>query len=359
MKNKRPYNFNPGPAILPLEVMQKAQEEFLNFNNTGLSIAESSHRGKDFEGVVQQAQEKIKKILNISDEYNILFLQGGASLQFGMIPMNFLNGKNADYVLTGYWAKQAVKEAKLFGQVNIAASSEDKNFSVIPEKFNFSSDAQYVHLTSNETIHGIQWRKFPDTGNVPLIADMSSDIISRRFDMNKFSMIYAGTQKNMGTSGVTLVILRKDLAGKANPNLTTMLKYQTHIEKNSLYNTPCVIGIYLTNLVLDWVLKQGGLDAVEKMNNEKAAILYDYIDSSNFYYGLTEKTDRSKMNVVYQIKDAAAEEKFISEAKASGFIGLKGHRNLGHIRASIYNAMPLQGVKDLVSFMKDFAKKNG
>lgn len=359
MKHKRPYNFNPGPAILPLEVMEKAQSEFLNFSNTGLSIAETSHRSKDFEAVLAQAKERLAKIMGIPSDYHILFLQGGASLQFGMVPMNFMPGKKADYVYSGYWAKLAMKEAKLFGEVNVAASSEDRNFAYIPEDLKLSSDAQYVHITSNETIHGIQWQKYPDTGNIPLVADMSSDIMSRKIDIKKFALIYAGAQKNMSTSGVTLVIIRKDFAEKENPGLTAMLRYKTHIEKDSLYNTPCVFGIYLLNLVLDWVLKQGGIEAVEKTNNEKARLLYDYIDGSGFYSGLTEKTHRSKMNLVYQIKDAPKEEKFISEAKAAGFVGLKGHRNLGHIRASLYNAMPLQGVKDLVDFMKDFAKKNG
>ncbi len=359
MKNKRPYNFNAGPAVLPLDVMKKAQEEFLDFNHTGLSIIETSHRSKDFEAVIQQTEQKIRKILNISADYHILFLQGGASLQFGMIPMNFLNGKKADYIYTGYWSKMAIKEGKLFGQVNIAGTSEDKNFSYIPEKLNFSSDSQYVHVTSNETIHGIQWNKFPDTGNIPLIADMSSDIMSRKIDVNKFSLIYAGAQKNIGTSGVTLVIIHKNLAEKENPNITTMLRYKPHIEKASLYNTPSVIGIYLINLVMDWILNQGGIDAIEKINNEKAQTLYNYIDSSNFYFGLTEKNSRSKMNVVFEIKNPEIEEKFLSEAKTNSFIGLKGHRNLGHIRASIYNAMTLQGVQDLVTLMKDFAKKNG
>ncbi len=359
MKNKRPYNFNAGPAILPLDVMKKAQEEFLDFNHTGLSIVETSHRSKDFEGVIQQAEQKIRKIMNISDDYHVLFLQGGASLQFGMIPMNFLKDKKADYVYTGYWSKMAIKEGKLFGQVNIAGTSEDKNFSYIPEQLNLSSDAQYVHITSNETIHGIQWQKFPDTGSIPLIADMSSDIMSRKIDINKFSLIYAGAQKNIGTSGVTLIIIRKDLAEKENPNLTSMLRYKTHIEKASLYNTPSVIGIYLTNLVMDWIITQGGIEGIEKINNEKANLLYNYIDGSNFYFGLTDKNHRSKMNVVFEIKKPEIEEKFISEAKTNGFLGLKGHRNLGHIRASIYNAMTVQGIRDLIDFMKEFAKKNG
>ena len=357
MENKRPYNFYAGPAILPYEVMKQAQDELLDFADTGLSVMETSHRSKPFDNVVKQAVEKIKKIMNLNDDYH-----GGASLQFGMIPMNFMQDKKADYVYTGNWAQMAIKEAKLFGEVHIAGSSEDKNFSYIPDRdLVLSPDAQYVHITSNETVNGIQWQAFPDTGKVPLFADMSSDILSRKIDFNKFGLIYAGAQKNIGISGLALVVVRNDLVDKADQTLTTMLKYKTHVEKQSLHNTPSTISIYITNLVMDWILNQGGLEAVEQKNNEKAKALYDYIDSTEFYYGLVEEKDRSKMNVVFRIKnnDLDLEGRFLEQATSAGFIGLKGHRSLGGLRASIYNAMPLDGVQALVRFMQDFEQKNG
>ncbi len=357
MKNKRPLNFYAGPAIIPFEVMEKAKEELLDFNGTGLSILEISHRSKNFDEVIKSAQKKIKNILNLSDDYSVLFLQGGASSQFAMIPLNFLNNKKADYINTGEWAKKAIKEANILGEANIAGSSEDKNFTYIPTDFNFSSDAAYVHLTSNETINGIQWKTFPDTGSIPLIADMSSDIMSREFDANKFSMIYAGAQKNLGIAGLTLVIIKKEFAEKGNQNLPTMYKYKTHIDKESLYNTPTVFAIYITNLILDWIIDKGGLKAIEKINNEKAKTLYDVIDNSSLYIGIAEKDSRSKMNVTFKIEDSELEKKFLQEATENGFIGLKGHRSLGGCRASIYNAMSLEGVKELAEFMKLFEQK--
>lgn len=359
MGKKRPYNFYAGPAVLPYEVMKKTQDELLDFAGTGLSVMETSHRSKDFDKVITQAEEKVRKIMNISDDYNILFLHGGASMQFAMVPMNLLKGGKADYTYTGIWSGKAIKEAKLFGEVNIAGSSEDKDFTYIPGKLALSEDARYVHITSNETVNGIQWQEFPDTGDVPLIADMSSDIMSRKIDVNNFSLIYAGAQKNIGISGVGFVIIHKNLAEKADQSLTTMLKYKTHIEKKSLFNTPSTIGIYVINLVMSWILDQGGIEKVEQNNIQKAQILYDCIDSTDFFYGLVEKKDRSKMNVVFRIKNNDLEEKFIGESKANGLIGLKGHRSLGGLRASIYNAMPTEGVKALVEFMKEFEKKNG
>lgn len=359
MSNHTPYNFYAGPAILPKEVLKKTQDELLDFANTGLSVMETSHRSKEFLAVVNQAKERIKQILNISDDYTVLFLQGGASLQFAMIPMNFMQNKKADYIHTGRWAQMAIKEGKLFGDVHIAGSSEDKNFSYIPKQLDLSDDAQYVHLTSNETINGIQWNKFPETNDAPLIADMSSDIMSKKIDVNQFGLIYAGAQKNIGTSGVTLVIIRNDLLEKGDQSVTSMLKYKAHAEKESLYNTPSVIGLYIINEVMAWILNNGGIDGIEKRNNEKARILYDYIDSTEFYYGLVDKEDRSKMNVVMRIKNNDLEEQFVKEAKEQGLIGLKGHRSLGGLRASIYNAMPVEGVKALVEFMKEFEQKNG
>lgn len=355
----RKLNFYAGPAILPLEVMKKAQEELLDFNGIGLSVMEISHRSKDFDNVINGAKEKIRSVFNIPENYSIMFLQGGASTQFGMIPMNLLQGGTADYIHTGAWAKKAIKEAKLFGSVNIAASSEDKNFNYIPDHFSLSSDAKYVHTTSNETIGGIQYKTFPKTGNVPLIADMSSDIFCRELDVSQFGMIYAGAQKNMGPAGVTLVIMRNDLIESAADGLTTMLSYKTHAEKNSMYNTPPCFAIYIVKLVMEWIESLGGLAAVEKINEEKAAILYEKIDTSPIYSGTAEKKDRSIMNVTFRIAPEELEGKFIQEAADNGLMGLKGHRSVGGCRASIYNAMPVEGVKTLVEFMDEFEKKNG
>ena len=353
------YNFYAGPAILPQEVMKKAQEELLDFNGIGLSIMEISHRSKDFEGVINTAEAKIRSLLGVPENYTVMFLQGGASLQFGMIPMNLLKGKKADYVHTGEWAKKAIKEAKLFGTVNVAASSEDKGFNYIPEKFGFSPDAQYVHLTSNETIGGIQWPKFPETNGVPKIIDMSSDIFSRKIDFSDVGMIYAGAQKNIGPAGVTLVIMRNDLVEACADGLTTMLSYKTHAKEKSLYNTPPCFAIYIIKLVMDWIEGKGGLAAIEKTNEQKAKAIYDAIDNSNGYYkGTANVKDRSKMNVTFRLPSEELEEKFINEAKKAGFIGLKGHRSVGGCRASIYNAMGLDGVQALTLFMEKFAKDN-
>jgi len=353
------YNFYAGPAILPQEVMKKAQDELLDFNGIGLSIMEISHRSKDFEAVITTAEAKIRSLLGVPENYTVLFLQGGASLQFGMIPMNLLKGKKADYVHTGEWAKKAIKEAKLFGTVNMAGTSEDKNFSYIPENLKLSPDAQYVHVTSNETIGGIQWSKFPETGNVPLVIDMSSDIFSRRIDFGNIGLIYAGAQKNIGPAGVTLVIMRNDLVEACADGLTTMLSYKTHAKEKSLYNTPPCFAIYIIKLVMDWIEGKGGLEAIEKINEQKSKAIYDVIDNSNGYYkGIANVKDRSKMNVTFRLPSEELEEKFINEAKKAGFIGLKGHRSVGGCRASIYNAMGLDGVLALTQFMEKFAKDN-
>jgi len=351
MAVKKVFNFYAGPANLPKEVLLKAQEELLNFDNTGISIMETSHRSKEFTRVIEEAENKIRKIMS--------FLHGGASLQFAMVPLNFIQNKKADYVYTGRWALMAIKEAKLLGEVHIAGSSEDKNFTYIPKNLDISPDTQYIHITTNETVNGVQWDEIPDTGDIPLIADMSSDIMSRKIDVTKFGLIYAGAQKNIGISGVCVVIIKKELAEKGNPNLPTMLKYTTHIEKKSLHNTPSTIGIYMINLVMDWVLKKGGIDEIEKINNKKAQLLYDYIDSTDFYENNVEKQYRSKMNVVFFIKNKELESKFIEEATENNLIGLKGHRSLGGLRASIYNAMPIEGVENLIDFMKEFEKKYG
>lgn len=354
--NKK-YNFYAGPAILPQEVMKKAQEELLDFNGIGLSVMEISHRSKDFTAVIESAEAKVRSLLGLPDNFSVMFLQGGATLQFAMIPMNLLKGSSADYVNTGSWAKKAIKEAKLFGKVNIIGSSEDKNFSYIPE-FQQSPEAKYVHLTSNETIGGIQFHDFPDTGDTPLIVDMSSDIFSRRLDISKFGVIYAGAQKNIGPSGVTLVIMRNDLIQDSEENLPSMLSYKIHSENKSLYNTPPSFSIYMVNLVLDWLESNGGLEAIEEKNNEKAKFLYDAIDSLSIYKGAANQKDRSKMNVTFRITPEELEEKFVKEATNQGLIGLKGHRSVGGCRASIYNAMPMEGIKQLVQFMESFEKNN-
>ena len=352
------YNFNPGPAVLPQEVLKKAQSELLDFNGTGLSIMEISHRSKEFESVINTAEAKVRTLLGVPANYSILFLQGGASLQFSMVPMNLLKGGIADYIYTGEWSKKAIKEAKLNGTVHIAASSEDSHFNSIPEIYSFSPEAAYVHLTSNETIGGIQWTRFPDTGKVPLIADMSSDIFSRAIDVQKFGLIYAGAQKNLGPAGVTMVIIRNDLVEQSADNLPTILSYKTHAKEKSLYNTPPCFAIYIVKLVLDWIESKGGLKAIEAANNEKAKLLYDMIDSTSFYRGTAAVPYRSKMNVTFRMGSEELEEKFIAEAKKGGFIGLKGHRSVGGCRASIYNAMSLEGVRELVRFMEKFAGEN-
>lgn len=353
----RKYNFYAGPAILPMEVMEKAQKELLNFNGIGLSVMEISHRSKDFMAVIETAEAKIRSLMGVPDNYSVMFIQGGASLQFGMLPMNLLKGGKADYVNTGAWAKKAIKEAKLFGTVNIAATSEDKNFSYIPEA-QFSDDAAYVHLTSNETIGGIQYKSFPDTGDVPLLVDMSSDIFSRKLDVSKFGVIYSGAQKNMGPSGVTLVIMRNDLIENGAQDLTSMLSYKTHQEKGSMYNTPPCFSIYIVKLVMDWLEANGGLEAMGARNDGKAQLLYDAIDNLSLYKGTANTKDRSNMNVTFRLTTEELEKKFIAEATEQGLIGLKGHRSVGGCRASIYNAMPVEGVKALVAFMDTFEKAN-
>ncbi len=350
------YNFNAGPAILPEPVMKKAQQDFLDLGGIGMSVMEISHRSKDFEAVLNGAEANIRSLLGIPENYYVLFLQGGASLQFGMIPMNLLAGGKADYVHTGEWAKKAIKEAKLFGTVNIAGSSEDKNFSYIPTP-KWSADAKYAHITSNETIGGIQWRAYPDTGKVPLVVDMSSDIFSKPIDVGRFGLIYAGAQKNIGPSGVTLVIIRKDLVENGASGLTTMLSYKTHAENGSMYNTPPTFGIYMIKLVTEWMIEQGGVAAIYEKNKEKAKQLYACIDALDVYKGAANPVDRSIMNVTFRLQSEELEAQFLKEASAAGFVGLKGHRSVGGCRASIYNAMNLEGVKALTAFMEAFAKK--
>ena len=356
----RIFNFNAGPSTLPLSVLEKCQAEFLDYEGTGMSIIESPHRSPEFDAVINETQRLLRELMGIPDNYSILFLGGGASLQFGMLAMNFIpQGGSADYVVTGTWAKKAHKEATIIANGRVAASSAETNFNRIPTDFDFDANAAFVHTTSNNTIVGTQIWNFPDVGGKHMICDMSSDILSRKVDVNKFSMIYAGAQKNLGPSGVTLAILRDDLAKTANAGLPTMLSYGTHIDKNSMFNTPPVFPIYIIKLVLEWIKEQGGVDVVEATNRKKAELLYKTLDNSDGYYrGTVEIDSRSWMNVPFRLKDEELEKKFIAEAKANGLVGLKGHRSVGGVRVSMYNAMPLEGVQMLVKFMDEFKKNN-
>lgn len=360
---KRIYNFAAGPAILPEPVLKEAQEQLWALPGVGMSILEISHRSKTFDKIIAEAKEGLKSLLNINDNYELLFLQGGASLQFSMVPLNLMvKNKKADYIVTGSWSKKAVKEAKRVGTVNIAASTEEGNFKRIPkqEELKLDPEADYVHFTSNNTIYGTEWHKEPEVGNAPLVCDASSDILHKKIDVNKYALIYAGAQKNMGPSGVTFVIIRKDMLERSSDSLHTMLNYKIHVENNSLYNTPNTFGIYIIALVTRWLKSLGGLDGMYKINKEKADILYKCIDESGgFYKGHAEKDSRSLMNVTFNLATEDLEKKLVAEATAAGFDGLKGHRSVGGLRASIYNAFPKKGVEDLVSFMKDFQRKNG
>lgn len=356
----RIFNFNAGPAALPLDVLTEAQKDFLNYKGEGLSVMEMSHRSKTFDGIIKDAERLMKEVMGIPDGYKVIFMQGGATLQFAAIPMNFLPaGGAADYVNTGTWSTKAIKEAQKLGRVaNVIASSEDKNFSYIPKNFNVNTDAGYVHITSNNTIAGTQYQDFPDTGNVPLICDMSSDINCRPVDVSKFAMIYAGAQKNMGPSGVTIVIIREDMMAKSPDDIPTMTSYKILGGKDSLLNTPPTFGIYMIKLVLEWIQKSGGVTAVQKLNAQKAGMLYDAIDNSNFYRGTVEKDSRSIMNVTFRLPNEDLEKKFVAEALENKMLGLKGHRSVGGIRASIYNAVPLAAIETLVNFMTRFEKAN-
>ena len=362
MKYDRIFNFNAGPAVLPLPVLEEIQESFLNFKKSGMSITEISHRSKLFDDVINEAVERTRRLLNLGDRFEVLFIQGGASMQFALIPMNFLiDGKSADYVNTGTWSTKAIKEAEIQGKkVNVVASSKDKNFSYIPKNIKFTRDAVFVHITSNNTIKGTQWASFPDTAGVPIFADMSSDIMSRPLDMEKFGMIYAGAQKNIGPAGICMVIIRKDLLSSIPDNLPSMFKYTTYSSTNSLYNTPPCFGIYAIQLVLKWLEETiGGLDKMAEINEKKAKLLYDYFDTSGFYKGTAEPDSRSLMNVTFRLPNEDLEKKFIADALGNGFGGLKGHRSVGGCRASIYNATPPEAIPALVDFMKTFEKENG
>lgn len=358
----RKLNFNPGPSALPLPVLEKVREEMLDFRGSGMSILEISHRSKDFEASLAAAKSNLRKIMGIPETHEIIFVGGGASLQFSMIPMNFLGDNQiADYIVTGEWAQRAVAEAVLFGKAHTAASSEKDKFTYIPKEYQFTPNAQYVHITTNNTIYGTQWKHIPDVGNVPLIADMSSDFMSKPVDISKFALIYAGAQKNIGPAGVTMVIIRKDFLDKvvAGRKIPTMLQYKTHVSKDSLYNTPPVFGIYVIELVSEWALKQGGIQKIEEANNAKAGLLYATIDSMpDFYKGMANKDSRSYMNITFHAPSKELEEQFASEAKKAGLVGLAGHRAIGGLRASLYNAVTLEAVQKLCDFMKEFAHKN-
>jgi phosphoserine aminotransferase len=354
------YNFSAGPACLPEAVLKRAQEELVFYGQSGMSVMEMSHRSADYEAIINQAEKDLRDLMAIPDNYRVLFLQGGASMQFSMVPINLMaTYKRAYYLKTGAFAKKAIAEAKKVGEVIVPVSSEDKTFSYIPETTRdmFEQKADYVHITSNNTIYGTRFTKLPDTNGLPIVSDMSSCILSEKINVSDYGLIYAGAQKNIGPAGVTVVIVRDDLIGNAPENTSSMLDYKTMADNDSMYNTPPTYGIYIAGLVFDHLKKEGGVQAMQKRNVEKAAVLYDYIDSSSLFKATAEKKDRSLMNVTFVTGDAEMDKKFVSEAKAQGIVNIKGHRSVGGMRASIYNAMPKEGVETLVDFMKEFEKK--
>jgi phosphoserine aminotransferase len=360
---ERVYNFSAGPSMLPEEVLKKAQEELLCYGNSGMSVMEMSHRSADFEPIIAGAEESLRKVMNIPSNYKVLFLQGGASTQFASVPLNLLSEhKCADYIVSGQFSKKAAAEAKKYGDIAIAASSAGATptFSTVPEteKSDFRPDADYVHICFNNTIYGTKFHYIPDTGNIPLVADMSSCILSEPFDVTKFGVIYAGAQKNVAPAGLTIVIVREDLLGNARPDTPAMLDWKLMADNDSMYNTPPCWCIYMAKLVFDWILSIGGLEEMKRRNERKASVLYDYLDSQNYYTAPVDKKCRSMMNVVFVTGDAELDKKFASEAEAAGLKNLKGHRSVGGMRASIYNAMPMEGVEKLVEFMKQFAIDN-
>lgn len=356
----RVYNFSPGPATLPVEVLEQAGKDVVNFQSTGIGLVEISHRSKEFMAVASEAEKNLRELLNIPENYKVLFLQGGASSQFFMVPMNLLGpGKKATYLNTGTWAKKAIKEAKLFGDIDVAYSSEETSFNRVPtdDEYDVQADAEYLYYVSNNTIYGTEFPSIPKTDKM-LVCDMSSDILSRPVDVTKYGVIFAGAQKNLGPAGVTIVIIREDLLAVTPESIPTMLKYSTHAEKDSMFNTPPCFSIYVVGEVLKWLKKQGGVEAIEKINVEKAGLLYEAIDSTDYYRGHAEKDSRSLMNVSFNLPTPELEAKFIAEAAAVGLNGLKGHRSIGGCRASIYNAFPKEGVVKLVAFMKEFEAAN-
>ena len=359
--SNRAHNFYAGPAILPVSVLEETRDAVMNFANLGVSILEISHRSKEFDAVIQDAEKDALAIMGLNaQDFAVIFVGGGASLQFAMLPMNFLHTK-ADYLVTGEWATKAAKEAKMFGAVNEAASSKDKNFNYLPKSYKFSPDADYVHVTTNNTIYGTEWKSIPDVGGVPLISDMSSDMFGVKREWSRFSLIYAGAQKNLGPAGVTMIVIKRAyLEAKAKEQVPTMLKYKTHVDGKSLYNTPPVFGVFVLGRTLKWILKEGGLDAIEARNQKKAKIIYDLIDAHpDFYKGtVTDKSDRSIMNLTWNLPTPELEDKFVAEAKKKQMVGLKGHRSVGGIRSSQYNACPLESVEVLAKFMEEFYAAN-
>ena len=357
----RVYNFSAGPSCLPEEVLKRAADEMLDCNGSGQSVLEMSHRSKEYQAIIDEAEALLRELMGIPENYKVLFLQGGASTQFAMIPLNLMNGSGkADFVITGQWANKAYQEASRYGQANIVASSKDKTFSYIPklDKSTFTPDADYFHICFNNTIYGTKYHEIPDTGNVPLVADISSCILSEPLDVTKFGMLYAGAQKNLSGAGVTIVIIREDLIGNARDITPTMLNYKTHSENGSMYNTPPCYTIYIAKLVLEWIKANGGVEAMKERNEKKAKLLYDYLDSSKLFKGTVVPEDRSLMNVPFVTGSDELDAKFVAEAKKAGFVNIKGHRSVGGMRASIYNAMPYEGVEALVEFMKKFEAEN-
>lgn len=358
----RVYNFSAGPSMLPESVLKTAAAEMLDYKGTGESVMEMSHRSKEYGAIITEAESLLREIMNIPDNYKVLFLQGGASTQFAAIPLNFMNGSGmADYVVTGQWAKKAAQEAARYGEVKIVASSADKTFSYIPklDKSTFTPDADYFYICMNNTIYGTVYHELPETGDVPLIADISSCFLSEPLDVTKFGMLYGGAQKNVAPAGVTICIIREDLLGKARDITPTMLNYQIHADNGSMYNTPPCYTIYIMKLVLEWIKNEvGGLEKMKELNEKKAKILYDFLDSSELFKGTVVPEDRSLMNVPFVTGDADLDAKFVAAAKEAGFINIKGHRSVGGMRASIYNAMPIEGVEKLVAFMKKFEEEN-
>jgi len=357
----RVYNFSAGPACLPEAVLEEAANQLVEYQNEGMSVMEMSHRSKAFMAIIAETETLLRELMNIPANYKVLFLQGGASSQFAMVPLNLFNkSKKCDLVHTGAWTKKALQEAKRYGTVNVLASSEDKTFSYIPklDKSAFSSDADYFYICSNNTIYGTKYNVLPETGNVPLVADMSSNILSEELDVSKFGIIFAGAQKNIGPAGLTIVIIREDLVGKAMDITPTMFDYKTHVEGESMFNTPPTYSIYIAKLVFEWLKELGGIKAIEEINKQKANILYDYLDESVLFKGTAAKEDRSLMNVPFVTGDEELDKKFIAAAEKEGLVTLKGHRSVGGMRASIYNAMPVEGVKKLVACMQKFEQEN-
>lgn len=353
----RVYNFSAGPSMLPESVLKKAAEEMLDYKGSGQSVMEMSHRSKIYEEIIFGAEKTIREVMNVPDNYHVLFLQGGASAQFAIVPLNLMGTKKkADYINTGMWSKKAISEGKRYGTINVVATSEDKNFNYIPDikKIKFDPDASYVHITTNNTIFGTRFTTLPQTGNVPLVADMSSNILSEEYDVSKFGVIYAGAQKNIGPAGVVLVLIRKDLVGNAYDYTPTMFNYKTYAEEQSMYNTPPTYNIYIAKLVFEWIKEQGGVKEIHKINVHKADLLYDFLDNSKLFKATVQKEFRSLMNIPFVTGDETLDNDFVKQATAKGLVNLKGHRSVGGMRASIYNAMPVEGVKELLDFMKRF-----